>query len=216
MIIFPTLLIPFIDLISFISCFCNGLPLGRLYFASKRTTSTLFLFISGLFNQLYLFLQNTQLLSNSLFLIAGEENALLNYWLAEYGLPNDIFTDVSTPEKALQAILLMNQIPYLITKQDYIDFFAQLGYTIEIYYGIELLPNGIFPSQFPVYFGIETLASKFFIYVRVVVNDSDFVCFPNIFPIIFPDIQEISLIKNILPSIFPANIYVIVGTDVLV
>ena len=143
----------------------NSLPEGYLYQGDGLKK-----FVKGFlvgYKELYEKIEND---TNSLFII-DENNTLLSKYLVEYGLPNVLFTDITTTEEAVFAINTMKLASTLVSEQDFINFLAMFGINATFYNlnSPELLNHVSFDLAFPISFSNSISAKDkltYWIYVE--------------------------------------------------
>lgn len=141
------------------------------------------------------------------------DNQFLDRFLAEYGLPNVIFPIIENNEQAAKAISIMRISKNLVSKEDYINFMALLGYEIEMFHLQETIENTTFDYSFPIAFSPSTTyKDKLTWWVLIKTKQQQETDFNNIgdaFPIDFVDTSvDINFAKKILDYIKPDYIII--------
>ena len=127
----------------------SAFPPGYLY----RNNKGLREIVSGFAVELLEASKKIQKVSDDYFYIT-ETNGFLDRWLAEYGLPNVIFPDVSTPQKAVFAITMMKVARNLVSKEDYENFMKLIGFDVKFYhYQNTMSKHHLFPYTLPMILG---------------------------------------------------------------
>jgi hypothetical protein len=143
----------------------NSMPEGYLY-QGEEFKKFLRGFLTG-YKELY---EKIEKDTNSLFVI-DENNTLLSKYLVEYGLPNVLFSDITTTEQAVFAINTMKLASTLVSEQDFINFLALFGINATFYNlnSTELLNHVSFDLAFPISFSNSISAKDkltYWIYVE--------------------------------------------------
>jgi len=143
----------------------NSMPEGYLY-QGEEFKKFLRGFLTG-YKELY---EKIEKDTNSLFVI-DENNTLLSKYLVEYGLPNALFSDITTTEQAVFAINTMKLASTLVSEQDFINFLALFGINATFYNlnSTELLNHVSFDLAFPISFSNSISAKDkltYWIYVE--------------------------------------------------
>ena len=125
----------------------SAFPPGYLY----RNNKGLREIVSGFAVELLVASKKIQKVSDDYFYIT-ETSAFLDRWLAEYGLPNIIFPDVTAPQKAVFAITMMKVARNLVSKEDYENFMKLIGFDVKFYHANATLDNSGFNYSFPLAF----------------------------------------------------------------
>jgi len=209
---------PFKSLDDFILCFVQGFPKGKLYSYAKTPTSNFFKFFKGLLSPYYNWLIYTQKAIQDLIINYNEvgiDNIWLDKFIIEYGLLQYGIFNLQSAQDKLKAIKIFLKVRKLVTKQDIIDFFNELGYTVTITNGTE--HAGYFGySYFDYsYFDFNRL-SAFVVYITVqaqysLTNDNalfDYSYFDD--GHFSSEPKDLFFAKIILQKLFPCYIYPII------
>lgn len=159
------------DIDTYISSILSVLPQGPGYTYPNQPGSNYFNWYKGLFLQDFIWLTEAQNTINGLILNINNPdplNPLLNMWVQKFGLGNLGVFDLSTPQAKANAIALFFRLRHAVTRQQIIDVFAAIGFTVTITNAAEI------PSTYGVatygkgkYGSTNAKARKFTIYISI-------------------------------------------------
>lgn len=192
------------DIDKFADIFIAGLPDGFLYKGNNLRN-----FCKG-FLETYQDFYRTLKKSVSDLLIVDETNLFLDEYKTMYGLPNVLFPEINTNEEAAFAISMMKEAQQLISKDDFENFMALLGYNVKFYsYNNNLLENSTFDYSFPISFTEGTTGKDKYTYLIWVEEgeSNDPLTFNNLgdaFDLDFVESENnLQKVKNILDYLKP-------------
>ena len=187
---------------TFAGVILNSLPKGYLYSSSLKP------FIVGFIETYKEFLSFLNISINDLLSI-NEQSLYLDEYMVMYGLPNPLFPELLTNKDKVFAISVMIKSKDLVSKLDFENLFALLGYNVKLYsVNNTILDNSGFPYSFPITFSSSvTKKDKFtyLVYVEEAKNElSDFFNIGDAFDLDFVELKNNTLnVKNILDYIKP-------------
>lgn len=127
----------------------TSLPGGYLYQDNEGINKL----INGLSSSYFDIAKKIQKVFDDLFTI-NENNQFLERFLGEYGLPNVIFPEIENNIQAAFAISAMKEVEMLVTQEDFKNFLALLGVTVNFYhYQNTMLNHHKFPYTLPMILG---------------------------------------------------------------
>ena len=125
----------------------SALPKGFLYESDELRD--FFKGFMGVYQDVMLTIEKS---ANDLFYL-DEDSLYLEEFLVMYGLPNVLFPDIQTKAEAVFAISMMKLSSTLLSKEDYENFLALLGFNVTFYsVNGSVLENQTFNYNFPIAF----------------------------------------------------------------
>lgn len=115
-------------------------------------------------------------------------NELIRDWEIEYGIPDGIFNGNGTLAERIRDIQAKLSANNLITRQNFIDFFTSIGYSVDIQSSKETFG---FPIEFPYVFGAGERLNRFIVLISFAED------YPNL-----------NTLKEFVQKLVPANVLI--------
>lgn len=151
----------------FVSLFIRSLPAGFIY---NDNLSSLVKGFLGVYQDFLIYLNRAtkdqfELTSDSLYLEELKK---------EYGLPNPIFPELTSPDSIVFAVSMMKYSKYLNSKEDFENFMLLLGVNVKFYHlNCTLLENSSFDYSFPATFSYGVSSKDKFTYLIYVEENGE-------------------------------------------
>lgn len=208
---------PFKTTSDYVSAILTSLP-DNLYYYARQQTSNLYKLMLGLFTQNFYSMNSIQTKINSLSInikSPDPTNVLLDRFIATYGINKLGLFELNTPTQKATAIALFLGIRKAVTRQDIVDVFYSLGYTIKIYdYTDYNNQFGVAKYGVAKYNALINYTAKFTLWINIQPNN--YVANPNSKYGIsqygtgqYGGIFNLTVLQNVIKKLFPCYIQII-------
>jgi hypothetical protein len=151
-----------------VQTFMSALPPSYLYESEELKS-----FYQGFMDVAKDVLLTLETVTNDRFFL-NEKSLLIKEFLVEYGLPNILFPDIQTNQQAVFAISMMKLSSTLVSKEDYENFMALLGFNVTFYnLNVATIGNSTFNYNFPISFSASLSKKDKLTYWIYVEEDED-------------------------------------------